>query len=148
MQPKIVRGADIENKPGFVVDPEDGKPNLVDVDKMIGYITEILTECNKEENLNLQRSNKEKYEQVMEEKFQDFALQYYSIFRKVISGESLDTLFYFLEHITMIKQGETTLDNAEKKLGEELAEEHIYSKFGGKHNFEKAMKKQQKNKKR
>ena len=60
------------------------------------------------------------FEQTMEEKFQEFADRYYSIFRMVLSGEDITPLFKMLSVINGISSGKKSFEDGEREVGSYL----------------------------
>lgn len=118
---KLVNGSEIEKNAGFVYNPHEGETSLADVDFMLDQVAKILEEMCTDEIQELKKLDKNKYEQTLEFKFETFALEYWAIFKKVISGEDLGPLFQMLGEIAKIKTGEKSLKQVETELGHEYA---------------------------
>ena len=126
-----------QGKKGIVFDPSGGLENgvapinLPNVNEILDKIVEILEYMGKDEIIKLKQEDDGEYSKHMEEKFPAFSFRYFSLFQKVISGDNLTHLFSMLGAIERIKKGELTAEEAEKNLGEELAEEYIYPNVPG-----------------
>lgn len=117
---------EIGNAPGFVYDIESGAPNLPDVPVFLNDIASILEYMCKDEILELRNKDSGEFNQHMEDKFPTFCDRYYALFQKILSGEDLSPLMNMLVAIEKVKSGKETLDQAEKKLGEQLAKKYVY----------------------
>ena len=129
-----------QGKQGIVFDPSGGLEggvapvNLPDVGEILDKIQEILEYMCTDEIINLKDNDNHndndndngEYVRHMESIFPAFSCNYYSLFQKIISGDDLNHLFSMLGAIERIKDGEITVDEVEKNLGEELAEEYVY----------------------
>jgi len=133
--------SDIPTGPGaapwFVYDVDDGDANLPDVPVLLNRVIEILKFMSTDEMIELKANDEPEYIIVMENKFESFADRYYALFRKIISGEDLTPLMNMLAAIESVKDGKETIEDAEKRLGEDLAEQYIYPKIGGNPNGNK-----------
>jgi hypothetical protein len=120
----------IKNDPNAILfDPTGGggnTPNLPDVPVLMEKITEILEYMCEETVANLRNSNFSDFETHMETKFSSFSMRYFGIFQKLINGEDITPLLSMFISIDKIKSGVLTIEQAEKQLGEELAETYIY----------------------
>jgi len=121
-----------EGKVGIVYDPshgienvEDPVANLPDTGVILKNVGDILEYMCKDEIVKMQKEDVDEYTKHMEGQFPDFSFKYYSLFRQVIEGEDLTHLFSMLGAIDRVKNGELTLDEAEKNLGNELGDQYI-----------------------
>ena len=117
-------------KDGLVYDPSGGEVNLPNVDRMLDDIYKVLEASLTEEMVQLKKTDDAEYKAQMEEKFPQFAFRYYAIFLKLLSGEDITPLLEMLVQIEKVQSGEKTIEQAEKELGEQLAEQYIYPKVG------------------
>jgi len=135
-----------EGKQGIVYDPTGGldgeKPviNLVDPGDVLANVEQILEYMCKDEIIAMKKTDEGEYLQHMEEKFPAFSFRYYTLFQTIINGEDISHLFSMLGAIERIKQGDISLEQAEKDLGNQLASRYVTQKADGK-------KKKNKNKK-
>ena len=127
---KLVREEDIDPTKGMVYNPGEGEVNLVNVDEMLSKVAKILEVMCEDEMILLKETDYPKYEEKMEERFEEFAFRYFAIFKKVISGEDITPLFRMLTEIDKIHRGDKEIEQVEKELGEELANQYIYPKVG------------------
>jgi len=125
-----------EGKQGIIFDPtgmNNCTPppiNLPDVGSVLDKIAAILEYMCNDDIILLKKNDENEYIKHMEEQFPAFSDRYYSLFQKVISGDDLTHLFSMLGAIERIKSGETTVDKAEKELGDELANDYVYPVTG------------------
>jgi hypothetical protein len=117
----------------LVYDPTGGADentvNLPNVDDLLGRIQEILEYMCTDDVVKLKNTNYQDYEEHMEEKFESFSMRYFALFKKLLSGEDLTHLFNMIAGIERINRGDETIEEVEKRLGEDLAEEYIYPKI-------------------
>lgn len=122
---KIVTEDDVKRSGGNVYDRDiepflsrEDLPNPGDIlDNVIRMLEVMLTA----EMKVLKNSNSEEYEKIMEDKFPDFSMKYYGLFKMVLSGEDITPLFGMLAGLADAKKGTTTLDVVEKNIGKELS---------------------------
>lgn len=130
----VVTEKDVDMSGGnkLVYNPDGGGVNLANVDYILDNVTEILEYMTNDEVIQQKNEDYEEYESMMEEKFPDFSFKYFAVFKKVITGEDITPLFKMLAAIESVQQGTESLDAAEKRLGEDLAEQYIYPKLNKK----------------
>ncbi|MCJ7637602.1 MAG: hypothetical protein MUO21_08950 [Nitrososphaeraceae archaeon] len=120
---KFVTEKDIMNKPGtnsIVYDfggDENKSQTLPNANNILDKVIEILECMNTDEMKELRSKNKALFENAMEEKFQDFAYQYYGVFRIILSGQDISPLFMMLGEINKHNTGEQSYDDTEKTVG-------------------------------
>lgn len=123
-----------EGKQGIIYNPTGGldgeKPvvNLVDPGDVLANIEQILEYMCKDEIIAMKQNDEGEYLQHMEDKFPEFSFRYYTLFQTIINGEDISHLFSMLGAIERIKQGNITLEQAEKDLGNQLASKYIKPK--------------------
>lgn len=73
--------------------------------------------------------------------FPDFAEKYNALMNIIVDGEqkSLENLVMMLNTICMVRTNKISMDTAFTNVREKLSDQYIYSKFGGKKEFEKVM---------
>lgn len=106
----------------LVYDPSSGAipdvlPNANDI---LDNVIKILECMNTDEMQLIKKANIPLFEQTMEEKFQEFADRYYSIFRMVLSGEDITPLFKMLSVINGISSGKKSFEDGEREVGSYL----------------------------
>ncbi|AYV83568.1 MAG: hypothetical protein Hyperionvirus8_52 [Hyperionvirus sp.] len=131
-----------------IVVPAD---NLVDasglpnVEKLLDRILELLQYINTPPMEALEASDPAAFECHVDAKFEDLSMRYYSVFRLVLDKENREEnilkLIDTFSFVKKVQQGEMTIDKADETYKESLNEQYIYSKYGGKANFEQQMKK-------
>jgi hypothetical protein len=123
---------------------------IPDVDKLIGYVISFLEYINTEEMQKLENDDPIAFEKHLDNKFSDFTLRYYTTFKLLLDKENRESniarLLELFEKFKKVQTAEKTMDNAWDEYTEDLNTRYIYSKFGGKKNFEKGLLKK-KNKK-
>lgn len=122
-----------EGKTGIVYDPSvqaestvNPIENLPDTENILTNVEEILKQMCEDEVVKLRKENEPEYITYMESKFPAFSFRYYALFQTIIEGKDLTPLFGMLGAIERVKKGDSSLDQEEKDLGEELAEEYVY----------------------
>lgn len=125
-QPKIINGKEIDEKDGMVLDfgqdDEIIPEHLPDADEILNNILLILEFMGTDEMMALRKENDEVFLSTMENKFEDFALKYYSVFRMVIGGSDLGLLIEMLDTIKKMKTGSISVERGEKHIGGKLKE--------------------------
>lgn len=124
---------------------------IPNIDKLLETVLEFLQYINTDEMQQLERDDEYAFEYHMNSKFEDFSLQHYSIFRLLMDKKNREDnickLIDMFNILKRVKKGELELEKANKDFQEDLNNEFIYPKFGGKENFEKTLKnKKNKNK--
>jgi hypothetical protein len=92
------------------------------------------------------------YKLHLENKFEEFTLDFYSIYKMLVDDETnrnrnLEKLFNMIDKLKDVEAGKTNVEREFFKVREELAQEFLYPQFGGKEKFQKALEKDAKNKK-
>lgn len=108
-----------------VFDCSENEQNLANVDYILTNIITILEYAKTPEAKSLKLEDENEYKNHMEEKFQIFCDEYYSVFQKVISGEDLSPLLQMLAMINKIKSNECSLVQAEEIVGQQLMNNFI-----------------------
>jgi len=118
MKTQVVSGDQID-KNSIIYDPySDNVPStLPNVELILDDVIKILECMNTDEMQTLKSSNKELFEQVMEDKFPQFSDRYYGMFKMVLSGEDISPLFKMLDVIGNINAGKTSFETGEKDVG-------------------------------
>jgi hypothetical protein len=120
---KIVTEDEI-NESGAIpynVEEEHSGENLPNATDVLDQVIKILECMNTEEMTVLRKANIALFEQLMEEKFQEFSLRYYGIFKMILSGDDIEPLFKMLEMIHIVNSGELSFEDAEKNVGKYLS---------------------------
>jgi hypothetical protein len=120
---------------------EQNTSNIVNLTKQIIDFVEYLE---KPEIKELAK-NHGQFTNHIETKFEDFTLEYYSIYKMLLDeknrSDNLEKLFNMITQISKIDEGKSNYNKEFNKVRETLAEEFLYPKFGSKENFQKAMSK-------
>lgn len=121
---KFITEEEIENSNGMVYDPSGDEmateESLPNANEILDQVILILESMNIEGMCELRKNNKLAYEESMEAKFPTFSERYYGIFRMIIDGEDITPLYTMLSIINKVKNGHSTLENAEKDVGKYL----------------------------
>lgn len=89
-------------------------------------IKKILEFSLTDEQLYLKETNFELYKYRFESNFPEFNQSFPTIMKKIINGDDLKYLEKMLDAMDAIEENKVTKEQAEKVLGEELAEEYLY----------------------
>jgi hypothetical protein len=117
----------IKKNGGIIYDKSEGSGNLPDVKKLVLEINAVLEYMTNKEMLEIKKNNVEKYEDIIEQRFPDFVDKNYGIFKKFVDSadNDINPLINMLKEIDKVNKGYKTLEKAEKKLGNELADKFI-----------------------
>ena len=122
----------------------DEPVNIPDLTKLTKEIIDFLDYVNKPDMLKMQDDEPRAFELHLESKFENFVENYYSTFKMLLDkkdrSKNVLKLMQMINTIKKVKDGQKSYDNAFNQIKENLAEEFIYSKYGGKDNFEKQLK--------
>ena len=107
---KIVTEDEIKKQNGIVYDFGDedkltaeGLPNAEDI---LDQVIKILEVMDTAEMKALRETNQDTFENIMEERFENFAFQYYTVFKMILSGEDITPLFAMLKIISQVNHGQ------------------------------------------
>lgn len=118
---------------------------LPDLEKLLDRVLELLQYINTPEMQALEISDPPAFECHLDVKFEDISMRYYSVFRLIIDKENREeNIFKLIEIFSILKKvksGDINIDKADENYREDLNEQFIYSKYGGKANFEQEMQK-------
>ena len=89
-------------------------------------IKKVLEFSQSDEQIYLKNTNFELYKYRFESNFPEFNEKYPTILKKIINGDDLKYLEKMLNAMDAIENNQVTKEQAEKVLGEELAEEYLY----------------------
>lgn len=115
--------------PGYLYDVDSGDVNLPDVKLFLDQVIEVMECMNQQEMVDLQNKDEEEYKAEMEKRFPQFSFRYYAIFQKIISGDDITPLIEMLAQIERVKCGEIDIEEAEKNIGQSLANKYVYPTF-------------------
>ena len=127
---------------------DGGLPDLV---KLTGQIIEFIEYIEQPDIKAMSKENIMMYKQHLENKFEEFTLDYYSIYRMLVDNENersqnIEKLFKMIDRLKDVESGKSNVEREFIHVREELAQEFLYPKFGGKTAFQKAMEKDAKKK--
>lgn len=122
--------------------------NIPDLKYVVDTLTKIFEVITTDKMINMRKENRDQYEQVLHDQFSEFCDRYYSLFSVILDGEldSMTHLVMMIKTLCMVKTGKITMDTAYAHIREELSNKYIYPQFGGKKEFEKAIKNRNKHK--
>jgi hypothetical protein len=129
---------------GHIMLNNDKESKIPDITKLTGQIIEFIEYIEQPEMKKFAKENNMMFKQHVENKFEDFTLDYYSIYKMLADNEekradNIDKLFNMLSRLKDVETGKSNVEKEFMKVREELAHEFLYPQFGGKKGFEKAM---------
>ena len=115
-----------------------------ETNKFVNDLTDILNKINSDNHLcKLRNSDYDKFinEVFNIEEFKPFIDKYFNLFRLIISPTQpdLDVITMFIVYKAKVETGRLKQEEADRYIAEYMNERFIYSKFGGKENFEKTI---------
>lgn len=123
--------------------------SIPDLDNLLNTIIEFLEYIETDEMQKMEETDKAGFEKHLDEKFSTFTLRYYGIFKMLLEkkgrAENVHKLINLFSELNKVKSGAKNMDTVYSEYTEGLNNEYIYSKYGGKENFEKALKNKQDN---
>jgi len=118
---KIITEDEVDKSKGFTYDfGENDKMSaetLPNADDVLDQVIQILECMDTAEMRELRKTKQALFEQIMEEKFEKFSFQYYSIFKMILSGDDITPLFKMLEIIGKINKGRCSFEDGEREVG-------------------------------
>lgn len=127
---------------------DSSKISIGDIDKLTERVFEILEYLESDSTKKLMKKNEGAVKMVLTNKYIDVPM---GIINLLVDdenrGENVDRLVRMFEKLNQIKKGELDAKVAETVFFDEVNERYLYSKFGGKENFEKALANEAKGKK-
>jgi hypothetical protein len=146
----------VKNPPGMdnMPEPKLDATAIPDIDKLLSIVLEFLHYIGTKEMQELENRDQLTFERHLDVKFEDLSLRHYPIFKLLIDKEHREEnvckLIDMFSILAKVKSGALDINQADKNFNEDLNNEYIYPKFGGKQQFEQAMlkgKNKKKNKK-
>lgn len=120
---------------------KEGIPDLVELTKQIVKFIEYI---GTEEIEKLEKEDNDKFCAQVEATFPDFTLKYMSIYKMLLDKENreenLVKLLNLFKILRDVKAGSRNIDREFDTFKENLAQDYVYPKFGGKTEFEKKIK--------
>jgi hypothetical protein len=141
---KLYTEDDIKNDPSAeVVDMTT--ESIPDIEQLTEKVVKLLEFIDDPTIVELEKTDNTKYFQTVNSQFEDLP---YSIIKLLTERENRDTnlekLLDMFAIMQTIKNGEKDITSAFTDYKEELNEEYVYPKFGGKEEFERKMNKKKK----
>lgn len=123
--------------------------SIPDLDNILIYVQELLQDIETPEMQNLEKTNKKEFEKILTHKYYEKieSIKIINLMLEPERYENLEKLLDMFDNLKKVKQGKTDIQNAHKNWCEKMNEEYVYSKHGGKANFEKKMAEMEKEKK-
>lgn len=103
--------------------------NTQDTRPIKELVQEILDYKNHPSVLRVKSTNINMYNFMMEQKFNDFNLNYPILFRTIIKDEDLTILYKMIDMIKKIENKEIEKFEGEVELGKMLADKYVYPKI-------------------
>ena len=140
---KTVNANEAMNDPNGIYLDFDSN-NIPDLCSLTNDIITFLEYIITPEMQKLENENKDAFSKHLENKFSDFTLNYITIYKMLLDKDKREEntmkLLNLIEILKEVKKGSKNMESEFDKFKETLNEEYIYSKFGGKENFEKKIK--------
>lgn len=111
-------------------------------------LTNFIIELNKQKYQNwIKIGNYEKVENELEKKFQNLFIHNYALISALIKNEidDLNMITKMINLMILVETKQIFKNEANEYMKELLNDLYVYSKFGGKENFEKTIKEKHKN---
>jgi anaerobic selenocysteine-containing dehydrogenase len=126
------------------IENEEMKPeNIPDLESLTGTVIEILEYLDTPEMIKQEKENKEAFDKHMEQKYEDFSLKNFNVFRLLLETrnreENIEKLLNVFSTLNKIKHGEADIYKEFESFREDRSEKYLYPTFGGKKGFEKAV---------
>jgi hypothetical protein len=121
-------------------------PNAIpDLDTMLVNIQRLLEDIETPEMQELEKKNRNEFEKILTHKYYEdiSSTKIINLMLEPERYENLEKLLDMFERLKNVKNGNLDIQDAHKKWCEKMNEEYVYSKHGGKENFEKVMKETQ-----
>ena len=140
LKTELVSMDEAQNDPNAVVMQMD-KNAIPDLEVLTNEIFDFLVFIDQPEIIELRISQHGNFLKLVEEKFKNIPLS----ITKMLTDESSDRvknitkLLDMFQTLNKVKKGEKNIDSEFENFKENLSEEYIYPKFGGKEEFERKM---------
>lgn len=120
--------------------------NIPDLEKLTNDILDFIDFVDKPENIELRKKQSGNFNYLLNEKFKDMPSSMFKLLLDVDNRASnLEKILDMINMLKNVKNGYTTLENAENEFAEKRAEEYLYPAFGGKEQFYKVAEENKKN---
>lgn len=115
--------------------------SIPDLDNILIHIQELLQDIETPEMKNLETKNRKEFEKILTHKYYEKinSIKIINLMLEPERYENLEKLLDMFDNLKKVKNGKTDIQNAHKLWCEKMNEEYVYSKHGGKTNFEKKM---------
>jgi hypothetical protein len=135
---------------GSIMLNNDRENKIPDLINLTGQIIEFVEYIELPDIKKMAQENRMLYKTHLENKFEEFTLEYYSIYKMIVDNDgeraqNIDRLFKMIDRLKDVESGKSNVDREFMKIREELAQDYLYPQFGGKTAFEKALSKDIKN---
>jgi hypothetical protein len=112
--------------------------NIPDLEKLTNDILDFIEFVDKPENIELRKSQGGNFNYILNEKFKDMPSSMFKLLLDFDNRSSnLEKILDMINMLRNVKNGNTSLKNAENEFAEKRAEEYLYPAFGGKEQFYK-----------
>jgi hypothetical protein len=139
---------------GIYLDPNSSREQIVDLEKLTVELVKFLEYINTSKMEELEDTDHDAFVKHLESQFDEFSLHFYSIFKLLTEkggrtkrDENIGKLITLIETLKQVQCGNKDMNSTYESFKEELNEEFIYSKYGGKKKFEEHMAKENAKKK-
>lgn len=139
---------------GIYYDPNSTREQIVDLEKLTIELVKFLEYINTPKMEELEDTDYDSFVKHLESQFEEFSLHFFSIFKLLTEkggrskrDENVGKLITLIETLKQVQSGYKDMNSTYESFKEELNEEFIYSKYGGKKKFEEHMAKQNTKKK-
>lgn len=141
---KLYSFDDIKNDPD--ADVMDMKPAAIpDIEKITSEVIDMLDFMETPDMIEMEKSDNTKFYHIITSKFENLP---FSIIKLLIErenrGENLEKLLEMFSVLQNVKHGNKDIESAYNDYKENLNEQYIYPKFGGKDEFERKIAKKAK----
>jgi hypothetical protein len=118
---------------------------IPDLDDMLVHIQRLLEEIETPEMQELEKKNRNEFEKILTHKYYAdiSSTKIINLMLEPERYENLEKLLDMFERLKKVKSGNLDIQDAHKNWCEKMNEEYVYSKHGGKENFEKVMRETQ-----
>lgn len=110
----------------YDMEGEYNQASLPNTEELMDEVIKILTVITQPKYKELRVLDNKRFVSELEQLFPDFSFRYFALFMQVISGEDITPLIEMLLQIDRLKRGEVSIEDAEKCVGEALANRYIY----------------------
>lgn len=142
---KLVKNLPSGEKETKLPEPQLDINAIPDLGKLLDNILQLLQYINTDEMQKLELEDNESFMEHVDNKFRNLSIQYYSIFSLLMDRknreDNVQKIIEMINRLKQVKEGKISLKQADHDYKEEINQRYIYSQWGSKEQFEKAMKK-------